>query len=290
MPKLSKEYRFLDLSDYGRSTAVLIADYLKDSRLTPIHITLLFTLAGLLAVFFILNDFYLAAGLFLILKSVLDAADGELSRVKNTPSYTGRFLDSISDFILNFLFIATIGYKANTPFLYSVTAFLAVELQGTLYNYYYVILRSISSGSDNTSRIFENKIPLALSGESQRNVNILFYVFKILYGAFDKIIFSLDKSAVKTKGLLGWFMSLVSLYGLGFQLLIIAVMLNLGLIDYIIPFFIYYTVLLAVFILIRKIFLNSSVKTGPLITDKVNDDEGIHSKDRFNKQVYDSNF
>lgn len=290
MPKLSKEYRFLDLSDYGRSTAVLIADYLKDSRLTPIHITLLFNLAGLLVVFFILNDFYLAAGLFLILKSVLDAADGELSRVKNTPSYTGRFLDSISDFILNFLFIATIGYKANTPFLYSVTAFLAVELQGTLYNYYYVILRSISSGSDNTSRIFENKIPLALSGESQRNVNILFYVFKILYGAFDKIIFSLDKSAVKTKGLLGWFMSLVSLYGLGFQLLIIAVMLNLGLIDYIIPFFIYYTVLLAVFILIRKIFLNSSVKTGPLITDKVNDDEGIHSKDRFNKQVYDSNF
>lgn len=50
MPKLSKEYRFLDLSDYGRSTAILIADHLKDSRLTPTHITILFTISGLLAV------------------------------------------------------------------------------------------------------------------------------------------------------------------------------------------------------------------------------------------------
>ena len=38
-------------------------------------------------------------------KSILDAADGELARIKKTPSYVGRFLDSISDLVLNFLII-----------------------------------------------------------------------------------------------------------------------------------------------------------------------------------------
>jgi phosphatidylglycerophosphate synthase len=31
---------------------------------------------------------------FIILKSIIDGADGELARIKNT-SYTGRYLDSV---------------------------------------------------------------------------------------------------------------------------------------------------------------------------------------------------
>ena len=45
------------------------------------------------------------------------------------------------------------------------------------------------------------------------------------------------------------------IYGLGFQLLIIAIMLPLRLIDYIIPFFIIYTSFMFVLIGIRKVFL-----------------------------------
>lgn len=258
MPKLSKEYRFLDLSDYGRSTAILIANHLEDSRITPIHVTILFTISGLLAVISILQGYYLAAGIFLVLKSILDAADGELSRVKNTPSYTGRYLDSISDIILNFLIIAAIGYKSNTSFIYSFLAFLGIQFQGTLYNFYYVILRNNSSEGDDTSRILETKAPKAFIGESQRTVNLMFNVFRLLYGLFDNIIYSLDKSASQIKNFPNWFMSLVSLYGLGFQLIIISIMLNLGLIDYIIPFFIYYSILIALFVGIRKYFLSNS--------------------------------
>lgn len=261
MPKLSKEYRFLDLSDYGRSTAILIANHFKNSKLTPIHVTILFTLSGLLAVFFILRGYYLAAALFLILKSILDAADGELSRVKNTPTYTGRYLDSISDIILNFLIMTAIGYKTNTVFIYSFIAFLGIQFQGTLYNYYYVILRNNSFGGDVTSRIFEYKAPKALTGESQHNVNLLFNVYRILYGVFDNTIYRLDKSALLNKSFPNWFMSLVSLYGLGFQLIIISIMLNLGLIDYIIPFFVYYTVLTVLIVSIRKHFLNNTLLT-----------------------------
>ena len=39
--------------------------------------------------------------MFIILKSIIDAADGELARVKQTPSYAGRYLDSVFDIILN---------------------------------------------------------------------------------------------------------------------------------------------------------------------------------------------
>ncbi len=258
LAKLSTENHFLDLSDYGRPAAILIANKFKDSKLTPIHVTFLFTLSGLLAVLFILQGYYLAAGLFLILKSVLDAADGELSRVKNTPSYTGRYLDSISDIILNFLIITAIGYKSNTIFFYSFLAFLGIQFQGTLYNFYYVILRHNSFGGDATSRIFEYKVPKAMIGESQRNVNLVFYVYRILYGVFDNVIYSLDKTASLKRIFSNWFMILVSLYGLGFQLLIISVMLNIGLIDYIIPFFIYYTLLIVFIVIIRKYLLNNS--------------------------------
>lgn len=258
MSKLSRENRFLDLSDYGRPAAILFADQFKNSRLTPIHVTLLFTISGLLAVLFILQGYYLAAGLFLILKSVLDAADGELSRVKNTPSYTGRYLDSISDIILNFLIITAVGYKSNIIFFYSFLAFLGIQFQGTLYNFYYVILRNNSLGGDSTSRIFEYKVPKALIGESQRNVNFLFNVYRILYGVFDNVIYSLDKTASSIRSFPNWFMTFVSLYGLGSQLIIISIMLYLDLIIYIIPFFIHYTVLTIFIVMIRKYFLKNT--------------------------------
>lgn len=256
MPKLSKDYRFLDLSDYGRPVAIIFANYIKDSRLTSIHITILFTVSGLAAVFYILQGRYLYAGVLLILKSILDAADGELSRVKNNPSYIGRYLDSISDIIINFLIITSIGYKTNSSFLYSFLALLAVQFQGTLYNYYYVILRNNSLDGDSTSRISEYTSPSALNGESQRIVDFLFYTYKILYGFFDDLIYQLDKSASRLISLPKWFMTLVSLYGLGFQLMITTIMLALGLIDYIIPFFIYYTGLIGLIVSIRKYFIN----------------------------------
>jgi hypothetical protein len=130
-----------------------------------------------------------------------------------------------------------------------------VQLQGTLYNYYYVILRNLSEGGDTTSKIFEYNAPQALPGEKQRTVTILFYVYYIVYGFFDKIIQVLDPEAYKVKSFPSWFMSLLSIYGLGFQLLIIAIMLPLNLIQYIIPFFIYYSVFIFVLIGIRRFIL-----------------------------------
>jgi hypothetical protein len=146
----------------------------------------------------------------------------------------------------------TICYVSKTPFWVAILAFISIQLQGTLYNYYYVILRNKSIGGDNTSKIFEYKAPKALPGETQKAVNILFGIYTIVYGIFDKVIHFLDPEAYKVKTFPNWFMTLLSLYGLGFQLLIIAFMLPLGWIEFIAPFFILYSLLIFVLIGIRK--------------------------------------
>jgi hypothetical protein len=254
MSKLAAQDKFLDLSDYGRPFGKWLANSLKNTRFTPIHVTLLFGFAGLIAIYCILNENYLWAGFFIVLKSGIDAADGELARLKNTPSYVGRYLDSVFDIILNFLFLMTICYVSKTSFWLTLIAFFCIQLQGTLYNYYYVILRNKSVGGDTTSKVFEYKSPRALPGESQKSVDILFQIYTIVYGGFDKIIHLLDDDAYKVKTFPNWFMTLVSLYGLGFQLLIIAVLLPLGQIEWIIPFFIAYSVLIFILIGIRKTY------------------------------------
>ncbi len=253
MSKLPKEHKFIDVSDYGRPIAKVIAHSLKNTSFTPIHVTISFIISGLIAIYFIIEGNYWLAAFFLILKSILDAADGELARIKQKPSYTGRYLDSVADIILNALFFISIWYITDTSIWICVSAFLGLQLQGTLYNYYYVILRNKFDG-DTTSRIFENKTPKALNGEKQKHVNILFGLYKLLYGVFDKIIYALDSNAHKAKALPKWFMTCVSTFGLGFQLLIIAVMLLLGLKSFILPFFLVYTLMVFVFIAVRKSF------------------------------------
>lgn len=252
MSKLAAEDKFLDFSDYGRPIAKLLANRLKNTRFTPIHVTLLFGVSGLLAIYCILNGYYFWAGFFIILKSIIDAADGELARIKNTPSYTGRYLDSVFDIILNFLILMSICYVSKTNIWLTFLAFIGIQLQGTLYNYYYVILRNKSVGGDTTSKIFEYKSPRALPGESQKSVDILFHIYTVVYGSFDKIIHTLDREAYKVKTFPHWFMTFLSIYGLGFQLLIIAIMLPLNLIEYIVPFFILYSFFIFVLIGIRK--------------------------------------
>jgi hypothetical protein len=252
MSKLPKAHKFIDLSDYGRPLARVISTALKDTNFTPIHVTIGFIISGLFAVACIIYGDYWSAAFFLIFKSVLDAADGELARIKKTPSYTGRYLDSVADIILNAIIFTSLWHITDANIWLAILAFLGIQLQGTLYNYYYVILRNRFNG-DTTSRVFEDTTPVAMKGENQKNVNILFGLYKFFYGCFDKTIYFLDPNASKGKVLPKWLMTAISTFGLGFQLLIIAIMLVAGLKDYIIPFFISYSLMIFIFIAIRKL-------------------------------------
>ena len=255
MPKIDKQQSFFDFSDYGRSPAVYISNLIKNNAITPIHVTIAFGIIGLISAYSIHKEFYIVAGMGLILKSIIDAMDGELARIKETPSYSGRYLDSIFDSILNFTFLLVISFKSSNPTWLGIIAYICIQLQGTLYNYYYVILRHRTVGADTTSKIFETSPPIAFDEESQGTVNILFRIFQILYLPFDWLIFQLDKNAFRIRQLPNWFMTLISIFGLGFQLMIMAIMLSIGWIDYIIPFFISYTALTFVFIGTRKLFI-----------------------------------
>ena len=257
MSKLRTEDQFIDLSDYGRFFGKFLAKSLQHTRFTPIHVTLLFGICGLLAIFSMLKGYYILAGFLLLLKSGIDAADGELARLKKTPSYSGRYLDSVFDFVLNFLFLSTITYLTQSSYLLLLLAFFGMQLQGTLYNYYYVILRNRSVGGDSTSKIFEKKTPKALPGESQQTVNVLFIIYLIFYGVFDKIIYFLDADAYRVKHFPNWFMTVLSIYGLGFQLLLIAVMLNSSLMGFILPTFVILILPIFIFIIYRKIHIVS---------------------------------
>jgi len=252
MSKLPQEHKFLDLSDYGRTPAKWIANGLKSTSVSPVQVTVWFIIVGILAVFAIYHGYYFLGGILLILKSILDAADGELSRVKQTPSYTGRYLDSIADILLNLAFLFIIGYKTDSSISYVLLAFVGIQLQGTLYNYYYVILRNKHSG-DTTSRIFETEPPKALPGEKQSTVDVLFHTYNTLYIVFDKIIYYLDPKAAENAHLPRWFMTLISSFGLGFQLLIMAVLMNAHAIHLIIPFFIFANFAIPLVILLRRL-------------------------------------
>ena len=149
------------------------------------------------------------------------------------------------------IFIA-LWYITEVHFIYCILAFLGIQLQGTLYNYYYVILRNNLNG-DTTSRIFENETPTALKGETQKNVTLLFGIYKALYGVFDKTIYALDVNASEGKRLPNILMTALSTFGLGFQLLTISLMLVLGYKEYIAYFFLWYSLMILVFIAIRKL-------------------------------------
>ena len=56
MSKLSPENKFLDFSDYGRLLAKPFAKALLKTPFTPVHVTFLFLLVGLVAIYFILNQ------------------------------------------------------------------------------------------------------------------------------------------------------------------------------------------------------------------------------------------
>lgn len=254
MSKLTVENKFIDVSDYGRPAAKIIVQGLKSTKVTAIHITLLFGLSGMLAIYCMGIEQYWAAGFFLVLKSILDAADGQLARVKNQPSFIGRYLDSIFDSILNLALLTSIGWVTNTNLLITLVAYLCMQTQGTLYNYYHVIFRHGTDG-EMTSQIFENQVPKAYPEESQAMVNIMFKMFRFLYKVFDEFIYALDPDASSASVSPKWFMFLVSFYGLGFQLLLMAVFLVLGWIDHIIPFFIGYSIMIPFIIGTRRILL-----------------------------------
>jgi len=96
-----------------RPIAGLIVRALYYTPVTANHVTIASIIAGLAAAYYYLAgtpDAFIAAGLLVTLKDLLDSADGQLARVKQQSSRVGRFLDSIGDFIVDGAVFGAIGW------------------------------------------------------------------------------------------------------------------------------------------------------------------------------------
>jgi phosphatidylglycerophosphate synthase len=223
---------FLDLSDYGRPAARRLVRALVDTPITPVQITLSYTVVGFVAaVLFAIGGYVngAVAGILLLVKSTLDAADGSLARARQRPSRVGRFLDSICDYAVNaavFLGLAvheglTIGHAA-----VAVVALESATWQCSAFSYYYVHYRNLTGG-DRTSQLDETETE-GYPWDDPRLVHVLRRIYSLVFGWQDSLLGRIDRALVpdpaspvyRSKRLL----TAITVLGLGFQLLLIAVL------------------------------------------------------------------
>lgn len=257
MDKLPPKERFFDFSDYSRPFSRLLVNFIKDTKISPLTFTSLSLICGVIASILIyLYQFNLFVGFLIILKSFLDAVDGELARARNRPSYVGRFYDSVSDFFVNVSIFFALFMRFDESILRLIAVIILFHLQGSIYNYYYVLKRH-KAGGDKTSRINEKNISSIYPYDNPFWFKVFHRLYVWIYSWQDNLIHRVDKSVEKLSNIPNSFMTITSLLGLGTQLMIIAIMILLGYERYIFDLFIYfYSLLGVVVIFIRKIFYN----------------------------------
>lgn len=110
-----------------RPLAHLVVLALLPLRVPPPAVVLAGLVAGLAAAFEITRGNLLAAAALVVLKTVLDGADGALARAAGRVTAVGRYLDSDCDLVVNAALFAAIGYATGRPLL-ALGGFLASTL------------------------------------------------------------------------------------------------------------------------------------------------------------------
>lgn len=272
--KVQKKDKFLDISDYGRPVANYLTKILIPTKISSVSITLFYTICGFTAAILYssgktLN--FLVAAILLQVKNILDAVDGSLARSRNKPTKTGRYLDSICDFIVNFfVYWGIFFYVYKQPVLSlipSLFCLLFAHLQCSYYNYAYLLYRDLTKG-DTTSCINEEKF-FCYDYENKKIVFVLQKLYLLIYGWQDKLMIWIDNFTInnklkklplekQTKILFKLntnknFLTLVSALALGTQLLIITFFSFLSFPHYALWFFASFANLFWILILIKKI-------------------------------------
>lgn len=255
MDKLPPGEKFFDFSDYSRPFSRLLVRAIKDTKISPLTFTTISFLCGIVAsVLIYLNQFKILAAVLIVLKSFFDAVDGELARERNRPSLVGRFYDSVVDFFVNVFLFLSLTLRFQEPLIKFLAVIILFHLQGSIYNYYYVLKRH-KAGGDKTSRINEKIITTIYPYDNPFWLKIFHKLYVWIYSWQDDLIHSLDKSAEKLSNIPNFFMTLVSFLGLGTQLLVIAIFLVFNKEQFVFDLFTYYYSILAItLIILRKIF------------------------------------
>ncbi|AEN73951.1 CDP-alcohol phosphatidyltransferase [Rhodothermus marinus SG0.5JP17-172] len=225
---------FRDFSAFGLGLMQQVARRLAPTRLRPVHITWLFLLDGLLAAWLVRRGQRRTdrlAALLLVGKHLLDGLDGALARHQR-PSRLGRYFDSIADFVVNVALFAAVAERRGGRLrdrLLSAAGLLAMLLQGSLYNFYYVRYRHHLAG-ERTS-LPDEREARPYPWDPPRLTRLLQRLYLLLYGWQDRLVARLDvwltgpqAPPLPSPAL----MTALSTLGLGLQLAVAAALLFFG--------------------------------------------------------------
>ena len=207
----------IDLSEWGRPIARIVARFLKEKPVSVMQVTNFHLLLTIFSAWLILEGHTVIACSLLIVKGVIDAVDGELARIRERPSHVGRYWDTVADTIglvaVMWAFGVLFAWKPSLTF----ALILATLFQYSLFNHYSILMRALGSG-DATSRIDERVRPVAHPWEKQSNVNILHSVYLFFFSWQDSIIGGLAGKGSKN---LVFELTVSSSLGFGMQSLVI---------------------------------------------------------------------
>lgn len=181
-----------------RPLAGMLVRILYITPVTPNQTTIAATVAGIAAAALFFANTPTAtvlAGVCILLKDVLDSADGQLARAKKMSSRAGRFLDSIGDFVVNLLVFAAIGFvltrASGNPFylLLALLGFVGITLRVTYHVFYQTSFLHLQQ------RYTTNRITEGVRSEDLQSDGatlLLQRLFQVLYGRQDKLMVRLD--------------------------------------------------------------------------------------------------
>ena len=177
----------IDLSEWGRPIARIIARFLKEKPVSVIQVTNLHFLLTLYSAWLILQGQTILACFLLIVKGVIDAVDGELARIRERPSHVGRYWDTVADTIGLIAVIGAFGTLFAWELWLTCALILATLFQYSLFNHYSILMRTMGTG-DATSRVDERIRPIAYPWERQAAVNFFHSLYLVFFSWQDRII------------------------------------------------------------------------------------------------------
>lgn len=207
----------IDLSEWGRPFARVIARFLKEKPISVIQVTTLHLLLTIFCAWLILEGNTITACFLLIVKGIIDAVDGELARIRERPSHVGRYWDTVADTIGLVAIMWAFGSFFSWDPTLTLALILATLFQYSLFNHYSILMRNLGSG-DTTSRVDERVKPVAYSWEKQSNVNIFHTIYLVFFSWQDWIISSISGKGSKN---LAFELTVSSSLGFGMQSLVI---------------------------------------------------------------------
>jgi CDP-diacylglycerol--serine O-phosphatidyltransferase len=244
------ESNAIDLSDWGRPFARVIAKYLQKKPVSVIQVTNLHLVLSIFCAWLILDGHTVVSCFLLIVKGVIDAVDGELARIRERPSHVGRYWDTVADTIGLIAVMYAFGTLLEWEIGLTFTMILAILFQYSLFNHFSIMMRLLGSG-DSTSRIDERIRPIAQPWERQRNVNTLHLIYILFFSWQDSII---SKLTGKGSDKLVFELTVSSILGYGTQSIFIFLLAVTNNIDYLPHLFLGVNMILMLLVILRSRF------------------------------------